>query len=642
MRPGATPSYLRTILSITSILLLTVALQAQNQTLGLLDFEQGAASPGYSLFAPNQSTETYLIDMFGRVVNSWSSGVTPGMLAYLLEDGTLVRAGNGAAGIGAGGLIEKYDWDGHLLWQYDYAELDHLQHHDIEPLPNGNVLLLAWEYRTEAEAIAAGRNPALISNGELWLEHIVEVRQDGSGSGEIIWEWHVWDHLVQDFDSTKANYGVVAEHPELIDLNFPGTSQSDWIHANAIEYNPDLDQVVFSAHQFSELWVIDHSTSTAESASHSGGDRGKGGDLLYRWGNPQAYDAGDANDQQLFNQHDTQWIKPGLPGAGNLLIFNNGVARPSGKYSSIVEIQSPVDVNGNYPALTPGQAYGPAAPVWTYVAAVPTDFYAASMSGVQRLKNGNTLICHAPQGRFFEVTPAGEKVWEYRNPVNSWGPLEQGSFPWGTGTFRCNRYAADYAGLENEDLTPGTQLETYPIMVAAAKHEPVQPTSADSVVVSATVETDNVLTSVLLYADLGEGFVSMPMFDDGNHHDSLAHDRLYAAVLPPAAPETIVRYYLTTADNIGSSVADPPLAPEVTYRYLVAPAEYLCGDADGNEIVNITDAVFLINYIFNSGPPPDPELSGDTNCDGVANVTDAVYLIQYIFSSGPAPCAGCP
>ena len=641
MRPGATPSLFSVYSILIIILMSATVLQGQQQTIGLLDFQQEEAGSGYTLFSPNQSTETYLIDIYGREINSWSSGTTPGMLAYLLEDGTLLRAGNDAAGIGAGGLIEKYDWEGNLIWQYDYSTMDYLQHHDIEPLPDGNVLLLAWEYRTEAEAIAAGRNPALIGDGEVWPEHIVEVRQTGPFSGEIIWEWHAWDHLIQDFDSTKANYGVVAEHPELIDVNFPGTSGDDWLHANALEYNAELDQIVISIHQFGELWVIDHSTTTAEAASHNGGSSGMGGDLIYRWGNPLAYDAGDASDQQLFNQHDTQWIKSGLPGAGNLLIFNNGNTRPEGKYSSIVEIVSPVDQNGDYPTLSPGQAYAPAAPTWTYVAPVPTDFYAGAMSGVQRLPSGNTLICHALQGRFFEISPAGDVVWEYRNPVNSLGPLAQGSSPSGTAAFRCLRYQADYSGLAGKDLTPGGQLEVYPIVVAAAMHEPQSPTSADSVIVSARVETDNELTSVQLHFDLGAGYSAVPMFDDGNHHDSLSHDRIFGAVLPPAAAETVVHYYLTTADNIGSNVADPPLAPAVTYRYVVAPALFVCGDANADELVNITDAVYLINYIFNSGPAPEPPESGDVNCDTLVNITDVVYLIQYIFNGGPAPCDEC-
>jgi len=89
------------------------------------------------------------------------------------------------------------------------------------------------------------------------------------------------------------------------------------------------------------------------------------------------------------------------------LIFNNGAGRPDGDYSSVDEIIPPVDDTGTY------TGYGPTAPTWTYTAATPTDFYAVNISGVQRLSNGNTLICDGPNGYFFEVSSAGDLVWDY-------------------------------------------------------------------------------------------------------------------------------------------------------------------------------------------------------------------------------------
>ncbi len=74
---------------------------------------------------------------------------------------------------------------------------------------------------------------------------------------------------------------------------------------------------MLSPRHYSELWVIDHSTTAEEAA-------GEKGDLLYRWGNPRAYRAGTVSDQQLFWAHNTHWIAPGLPGEGNVLVFNNG------------------------------------------------------------------------------------------------------------------------------------------------------------------------------------------------------------------------------------------------------------------------------------------------------------------------------
>jgi len=289
------------------------------------------------------------------------------------------------------------------------------------------------------------------------------VAPTGPTTGDIVWKWDVWDHLIQDFDASKNNYGTVGDHPELVDINFVDPASPggrDWLHGNAIEYNSDLDQIMTSLRNVSELWVIDHSTSTAEAASHSGGNSGAGGDLLYRWGNPQSYRAGTAADRQSFYQHNTHWIPAGLPGAGNILFFNNG-PRPGGTYSTITEITPPVDGTGHY-ALTPGQAYEPAAPTWTYTAPNPADFFSMFISSAQRLPNGNTFIGSGVSGVFFEVTSDGTTVWKYISPVVATGPVVQGqTVPvFRNAAFRATRYPPDYAGLAGEDLTPGDPLET--------------------------------------------------------------------------------------------------------------------------------------------------------------------------------------
>ena len=243
-----------------------------------------------------------------------------------------------------------------------------------------------------------------------------------------------------------------------------------------------------SLRQCIEPSVLDHSTTTAEAASHSGGNSDQGGDLLYRWGNPIAYRAGDAGDQKLFVQHDAQWIEPGLPGAGNILVFNNGTGRPEGAYSTVDEIVPPVDELGNY-SLTPGQAYGPQEQVWTYTAPNPTDFYSLFISGTQRLPNGNTLVNDGVHGNFFEVTADGETVWRYVNPVTGDGPLQQGDPipPFSVDfqanfVFKINRYGADFPGLAGRDLTPGGVLELpKPTPTATST-----PTVTDSPIATAT------------------------------------------------------------------------------------------------------------------------------------------------------------
>ncbi|MCP3994109.1 MAG: hypothetical protein GY722_03450 [bacterium] len=322
---------------------------------------------------------------------------------------------------------------------------------------------------------------------EVGLEPGIEIEKDGRRGGKIVWEWHVWDHLIQDRFSSKANYGDPEAHPERVDVHATGRRvPAFWNHVNSIAYNAELDQIMLSVRGSSELWVIDHSTTTEEASSHRGGRSGRGGGLLYRWGNPLTYGAGGQGDQMLFQQHDTHWIEPGCPGAGNILIFNNGLGRGEGRaprgrgergerrvggggrggYSSVDELVPPVDDSGNY-VRRDGSAFGPKELAWTYFREENREeFFAEAISGAQRLPNGNTLICDGTHGVFFEVTPEGETVWEYVCPVVKSGPLRQGEkagldhrgHNWNA-AFDVHRYAPDYPGLKGRDLTPGKVIE---------------------------------------------------------------------------------------------------------------------------------------------------------------------------------------
>jgi len=410
------------------------------------------ALQGYTLLAPLKATTTYLMDMNGKVVRSWDAKCNPSLFPMLLENGNLLRPGDlgeetkaFGGGPGTGGIVQEFTWDGELLWDFKLYNEKQLPHHDITRLPNGNILMIVWDKKTPAEAIAAGRRPSSVGT-HLLPDSIIEIKKTGKTTGEVVWEWHLWDHLIQDHDAAKANYGKVAEHPELVDINFGKDLVSqvaskkggldklksigyvgnntgkgkgpnaDWTHFNGVAYNADLDQIAVSVHSFSELWIIDHSTTTSEAATHTGGRYGKGGDLLFRWGNPVAYSTGTKKDQRLFNQHNAHWIPKGYPGAGNLLVFNNGTGRDDGSYSSVDELILPVDAKGNY-TLKIGAPSEPAKPVWSYTAPKKTDFFSFFISGAQRLVNGNTLICSGANGTVFEVTPDKEIVWKYVNPV---------------------------------------------------------------------------------------------------------------------------------------------------------------------------------------------------------------------------------
>jgi hypothetical protein len=397
---------------------------------------------GYTLYTPMMSTKTFLINNSGAVVHSWNSSHKPALSVYLLENGNILRTAFPGYnprfwGGGIGGRVEMFDWNGTRIWYFDYTTDQHCLHHDVKMLPNGNILMIAWEYKSAAEAVSMGRNPNTLPHGELWPDHLIEVQPTNGSGGTIVWEWHLWDHLIQDFDPTKENYGVIQEHPELVDVNYGGKILADWTHINSVDYNAEYDQILLSVLTFDEIWIIDHSTTSEEAAGHTGGRYGKGGDLLYRWGNPLTYRTGSESDRKLFNQHDAEWIKPGLPGSGNILIFNNGLERPGGDYSSVEEIVPPMTSNGTY-GRPQGSAYGPTESVWNYTAEKPTDFYAINLGGAQRLPNGNTLICNGPHGRFFEVTVEKEVVWEYENQVPD--PLD-------SHVFKICRYGPEYPGL---------------------------------------------------------------------------------------------------------------------------------------------------------------------------------------------------
>ena len=446
-------------------------------TVGLI-YCDNHANEDYTLFSPMSSASTYLIDTHGREVHSWtsSSGLRPGLSAYLLEDGDLLRTANmgtdgggSFSGGGIAGKVERLSWDSQIEWEWYYVGDSRRSHHDIEPLPNGNLLMIAWEYKSETESHDAGRDPDKMSQNALWPDHIIEVEPSGADQGTVVWEWHIWDHLIQNFDSTKDNYGVVADHPELLDVNFADSAgankyKSDWMHCNGIDYNPILDQIALSCKNTNEIYIIDHSTTTEEAASHSGGNSGKGGDILYRWGNPEAYGAGTPEDQQLFGQHDVQWIQEGRPGAGDLSLFNNGNGRSIG-YSSVDVISPPLS-NGEY-VIVPGSAWGPAAPTWTWDQG--TDMYGTSISGAERLENGNTLVTWGQRGTFYEVNLEGEIVWKYINPVIGNGPMNQGeTIPQGQNVnsqqntvFKTHRYNSSFPGFVGKDMTPGDYIESW-------------------------------------------------------------------------------------------------------------------------------------------------------------------------------------
>lgn len=460
-----------------------------NMPRGLV-YDSGTASPGYAMFCVPNSASTYLVNRKGEVVHEWKGnyGVQG---VYLQDDGSLVQNVYDLdfpifAGGGESGRLQKINWDSKILWDFEYANEEYHHHHDFAVMPNGNVLAIAWESKSKEEVLAVGRNPHQVPESGLWPDKIVEIEPQGKMHGKVVWEWHVWDHLVQDFDSSKPNFGNPSDHPELLDINLgrplppqitqdsmdilhakgsPWRNQtaynrgSDIYHLNAISYNEALDQITFSSPNLSEIFIIDHSTTSAEAAGHSGGQSGKGGDFLYRWGNPQNYKQGDSTDQKLFHQHDVRWIESDKPGAGELTIYNNDIPgrKDSLNYSAIYQIAPPMDSDGNY-LLSDNKYFGPDEPSWVYTAKDTVSFFSSFISGAHRMKNGNTFINEGSKGRFFEVTPEGEIVWEYwtthRGEIRKPNGDPNSIMPMTFSQFRSTFVPADHPGLSGKELKP--------------------------------------------------------------------------------------------------------------------------------------------------------------------------------------------
>lgn len=425
-------------------------------TVGLI-LKTDDAYDAYTLFAPMGNGITYLLSNCGDVYYTWTSDYNPGHAVYLLENGYLLRTGDVGnttfdAG-GVGGIIEMFDSDGDVVWDYTISSTTECQHHDIEYLDNGNILIIAWDYKKASEARTAGKTDY---SNDLWSEKIIEIKPNiSAGTAEVVWEWYAWDHIIQDENSARSNYGNVEDYPELIDINFDYESdeEEDWLHFNAIDYNEDLDQIVLSSRSYSEFWIIDHSTTTEQAASHAGGDYGMGGDLLYRWGNPQTY-GGDSDDQMLFNQHDARWIDDDYVDGGMISVFNNNAGD---SYSTVDVINTNVAADGTY-TMSDG-SYLPTGFQWTYKASPSSDMYSPYISGAIRLANGNTLICVGKTGTFTEVDYDGNTVWEYTNPVYASGIYDQYETTSANLVFRAEKYAADYSGLSEYDLESQGNIE---------------------------------------------------------------------------------------------------------------------------------------------------------------------------------------
>ncbi|MBW1915516.1 MAG: aryl-sulfate sulfotransferase [Deltaproteobacteria bacterium] len=460
-------------------------------------YDKDKAYNGYTLWSAGRSG--WLIDMEGNLIHKWEN---PSNLD-LYEDGHRV-VGTGGRRAKVGGFKEL-DWDGNV-----YSEWTNVNRPELicrggririfnRKLKAYTIFQLVQETIPYEDAIAHGADPDcnISKNSPPSPDAIIEVDRQGN----IVWEWHFWDHIIQNYDPTKLSYGDPSEKKNWgkldinVDTNTRNGLQRDWNHINSIDYNENLDLIAINSREHGEFYVIDHGNTFIPDNPEGSIKLAAGpkGDFIYRWGNPANYGLGDPpkfnnnGHEQLFGPHNIQWIKPGLPGAGHFLIFENGCYRPSFvAHSSVFEInpyKGPIEKEvylfqheAGYTYT--GRSYGNLSNqvVWKYSTVEANEFnkgmYSAHISGAKRLPNGNTLMCAGEEGHFVEVTGDGEVVWEYVNPVtsNNYGVvkiLKPGMY---NDVFRAHRYAPDYSGFAGLDLTPkGKITDLFKPMEPSAK-----------------------------------------------------------------------------------------------------------------------------------------------------------------------------
>jgi hypothetical protein len=413
---------------------------------------------GYTLFSFMLDKPSFLIDNKGYVMRRWEDDYIAGQNQVITPDGFLLKSINlenpkfPTAGLGGG--IHKFDFEGNIVRELVYDGDTWSTHHDVKQMANGNIMVIAWDLIDVDHMIDLGMDPIeaiQFNDTGITAERIIEFNLE---SGDKVWEWSVLDHLVQNIDPSKANYKEsVADNPHLIDINYVAYSQDgwvagyDWLHANAVEYIPDHDVIVISIHNMNELWFIDKSTTTAEAATNTGGTYGKGGDLLYRFGNPAAHQFPGKtyeNDRLMYLQHDPTDISNLPSHGGNILVFNNGQESVGRDFTSIDEIYIDFNTVLNSSDISTYDT-NPDSIVWSYINTA--DMYFSSDTGsAMRLNNGNTFVNWGNRGFFSEFDTDKNEVWKwvYSNDdddVNEGVPF-----------FRAYKYPTNYTGFDGVTL----------------------------------------------------------------------------------------------------------------------------------------------------------------------------------------------
>ena len=571
----------------------TITVTAQDSSTPTSTVNQPGAYEGYTLFYHPQHVKFYLIDNQGRRAFEWA---VYGLHGKLLDNGNLL-SGHGNA------HLQESNPRSRAAWYYSRMN----NRHDALKMPNGNYLFIHQVWYGRAAAVAAGANPdCLPENARIKVDEVVEL----TPAGVVAWRWRVWDHLIQDHDPHGPNYGTVADHPEKIDINYGLCPMAGGItsftNMNALDYNASLNQIMITVRNFSEIWIIDRSTTMAEAAGSTGGNAGKGGGLLYRWGNPRTYQKGTKDDQKLFFPNGGHWIPAGLPGAGKVLVYNNGNERSGfGRgYSSVDEIVLPGD---GYGYTRPADStYGPAGAAWSYRHSDGSLAYRGS--NAQRLHNGNTLVVDASLDRIRELTPDKEVVWEYFTPGRD-------------RLYRAYKYAPDHPGVRALPLIPEGDRKPAANLVSASFQVSVAPPNnpptvagalPDATIVSESGTHQESLSGVFADADQDSLTVTAASSDDDVATVSVAAD--YTTVTVTALGRGTATITVTAADGKGDQVED---SFTVTVKSAPAVASAI---SDVSELAIGDTHQVTLSGVFSDADGDSLTVTANSSNDAVATV----------------------
>ena len=415
--------------SLITVLICACSFDSLKSQDGIL-YNSDMSQEGYVLCT--HDFNTFLIDQCGQIVNTWSAWNID-YHAKLTDEGNIYYLDNGK--------IYERDWEDNIVVEIEHNVTGLRLVYDIVKMKNGNYLVNCRWSISSSEIEELGWDENL--GGFNLIDGIVEINPEG----EVVWSWNIKEHTVQDQIEDATNFGSVEDNPQL--MNIRAISDFDWKFGeafmfNGIDYNEELDLILISVRKMSEFIIIDHSTTTEEAASNIGGDYDKGGDILYRWGNPKNYQPNTIVERQLFYQHNPNWIKYG-DHEGSIIVFNNGLSTNTG--SSVIIVNPDTDDDGNFIMID--STFSPTTPERKIDSEKFDSKSSGYTSGAKVMENGNIYITSGNWDQFIEITPDDEIAWNYKLEGNRY-------------TYRTEKYPPSHPGLADKDFSVEGTIESPP------------------------------------------------------------------------------------------------------------------------------------------------------------------------------------